>query len=313
MKCSNTLNNRGQLTIITRQKPVEMIIGLGGRISSVNTIDLDKKIINQVTSWMYIDATETGDLIPLAGLAYAIGKESRQETKEPHAAETADSSFAMKYFYYDASSINRKAKSGVYDFPLSETKPSGSIIDSVAIAIEPRRLKAVKVVNEMNISAEFQKGPRAEFCKDAVAIGYSPIILGENEIIPTKPFQIPATCLVPENITSLIIAGPSIGATYVASKALTAPWVQWAAGEGAGEFASFCTGMEGGTGKALKSDADLKLFHEVEVQNLGLPVYWYDNVNPEDEFFQQGATHTVQRSGLRQGFEKSKLYKLIAW
>lgn len=39
---------------------------------------------------MVLDATETGDLLPLAGAEYVTGAESRSQTGEPHAAETAD-------------------------------------------------------------------------------------------------------------------------------------------------------------------------------------------------------------------------------
>ncbi|MBQ7501354.1 FAD-dependent oxidoreductase [bacterium] len=38
----------------------------------------------------FIDATETGDLLPLAGLEYSIGAESKAQTGEPHAPEKAD-------------------------------------------------------------------------------------------------------------------------------------------------------------------------------------------------------------------------------
>lgn len=38
----------------------------------------------------YLDATECGDLLPLAGVEHVSGAESRSETGEPHALETAD-------------------------------------------------------------------------------------------------------------------------------------------------------------------------------------------------------------------------------
>ncbi len=37
----------------------------------------------------YLDATDTGDLLPLAGAEYRIGAEAKSETGEPHAPETA--------------------------------------------------------------------------------------------------------------------------------------------------------------------------------------------------------------------------------
>ncbi|TJY44544.1 FAD-dependent oxidoreductase [Cohnella pontilimi] len=38
----------------------------------------------------FLDATECGDLLPLAGVEYVTGSEARAETGEPHAAESAD-------------------------------------------------------------------------------------------------------------------------------------------------------------------------------------------------------------------------------
>ncbi|WP_042143536.1 FAD-dependent oxidoreductase [Paucisalibacillus sp. EB02] len=38
----------------------------------------------------FLDATECGDLLPLAGVEYVIGAESRKETNEPHALEEAN-------------------------------------------------------------------------------------------------------------------------------------------------------------------------------------------------------------------------------
>jgi hypothetical protein len=38
----------------------------------------------------FLDATETGDLLPLAGVEYVVGAESRSDTGEPHATEDAE-------------------------------------------------------------------------------------------------------------------------------------------------------------------------------------------------------------------------------
>ena len=43
-----------------------------------------------VEATMVLDATETGDLLPLTGTEYVVGAESRAETGEPSAPETAD-------------------------------------------------------------------------------------------------------------------------------------------------------------------------------------------------------------------------------
>ena len=43
-----------------------------------------------IEAQMVCDATELGDLLPLAGVEYLSGAEARSETGEPHAAERAD-------------------------------------------------------------------------------------------------------------------------------------------------------------------------------------------------------------------------------
>lgn len=44
----------------------------------------------RVTAPFVLDATETGDLLPLTGTAYVVGAESRDQTAEPSAGEVAD-------------------------------------------------------------------------------------------------------------------------------------------------------------------------------------------------------------------------------
>lgn len=44
----------------------------------------------KITARLFLDATDTGELLPLTGTEYRIGAESREETGEPRAAEQAD-------------------------------------------------------------------------------------------------------------------------------------------------------------------------------------------------------------------------------
>lgn len=43
-----------------------------------------------LTAPYFVDATELGDVLPLAGVEFVAGAEGRRDTREPHAAETAD-------------------------------------------------------------------------------------------------------------------------------------------------------------------------------------------------------------------------------
>jgi len=280
---------RERLTILKRHKIAEVIY-YKQRIASFNVVDLDNKTVNQVTGWMFIDATETGDILPLAGIKYTIGRESRADTGEPHAPDTADSLDAIEYYYYrDADTSNDE---NYYEINLLKEKPvNADSMKNIALVKEPRRINAFTRIVEQDISAEHQRGPRARFYRDSVGIGYSPINIPplnceiDNLIIETKPFQIPLTALIPHEFTNFLSAGRTIGTTYITSTAYSAPSVVWAIGEGAGEIAAFCAGHNFTTHDLMKSEADLKFFRNWLVKNYSIPVYWYDDVAPDDSDF----------------------------
>jgi len=74
----------GRLTILPRRRPV-FAVASGDRLGAVAFRDLETGESDTVTASMVLDATELGDLLPLAGAEYVAGAESRDETGEPHA------------------------------------------------------------------------------------------------------------------------------------------------------------------------------------------------------------------------------------
>lgn len=70
---------------------------------------------HEVTATTYVDATETGDLLPLLGVEHVVGAESRDQTGELHAPATADPRdqqalswcFAVSYHPGEAHTIER--------------------------------------------------------------------------------------------------------------------------------------------------------------------------------------------------------------
>jgi FAD dependent oxidoreductase len=74
----------GRVRVLRRHAPVATEVD-GDRIVAV-TFDRDLTV---TADWV-IDATETGDLLPLCGAEHVTGAESREETGEPHAPATAD-------------------------------------------------------------------------------------------------------------------------------------------------------------------------------------------------------------------------------
>ncbi|WP_067727649.1 FAD-dependent oxidoreductase [Oceanobacillus damuensis] len=82
--------NSGKIRILLNHKPIDALTR-GDAIESVVIQDnLSGKLV-ELTGNYYLDATECGDLLPLAGVEYVIGAESREETGEPHAPLQADS------------------------------------------------------------------------------------------------------------------------------------------------------------------------------------------------------------------------------
>jgi hypothetical protein len=78
----------GQLTLLLRHKPVAADTG-GDRVTGVIVRDLDTGQEIQLEAAYFLDVTETGEVLPLAGVEYVTGAESQAETGEQHAATVA--------------------------------------------------------------------------------------------------------------------------------------------------------------------------------------------------------------------------------
>ncbi|MFE6797048.1 FAD-dependent oxidoreductase [Paenibacillus chitinolyticus] len=74
----------GQVTILLRHIPVSAETD-GDAITSVEVKSLDSGALTILKAPYFLDATECGDLLPLAKAEYVTGAESYAETKEPNA------------------------------------------------------------------------------------------------------------------------------------------------------------------------------------------------------------------------------------
>jgi len=79
----------GKLRILKKSKPYAVAME-GPRVQHVDLVDLDSRRTCRVRAIMFIDATELGDLLVLGAADFVIGAESRDQTTEPHAADTSD-------------------------------------------------------------------------------------------------------------------------------------------------------------------------------------------------------------------------------
>jgi hypothetical protein len=74
----------GRLTLLLKHVPVA-VDAEGDRIECVTLRDLDSGDLVCCTAPYFLDATECGDVLPLAGAEYVTGAESQAQTGEPHA------------------------------------------------------------------------------------------------------------------------------------------------------------------------------------------------------------------------------------
>ncbi len=110
----------GKLQLLLNTKIVEADIS-GDKIHSLKSRDIITGKESILSAPYFIDATELGDLLPLTKTEYVTGAESKQQTKELHAAELADPKnqqaitfcFAMDYFEGENHLINKPEQ---YDF-----------------------------------------------------------------------------------------------------------------------------------------------------------------------------------------------------
>jgi hypothetical protein len=76
----------GLLEIRLERAPVAVQMA-GDRVRSVTLKHLPSGASETIEADLVLDATELGDLLPLAGVEYVVGFESQRETGEPHAKE----------------------------------------------------------------------------------------------------------------------------------------------------------------------------------------------------------------------------------
>jgi hypothetical protein len=79
----------GQLVTLLEHAPVRAEVD-GDRVRAVVVRNLRTGDEVTLTAPYFLDATELGDLLPMAGVEHVVGAESQAETGEPHALETAD-------------------------------------------------------------------------------------------------------------------------------------------------------------------------------------------------------------------------------
>ncbi len=115
----------GQLTLLLNTIPVSAETS-GDRVLSLRVENVTSQQLIELQGDIFIDASEEGDLLPITGTEYVLGAESRDETGEPHAPDSADPAniqaltycFAIDHLVGEDHTIDRPE---MYDFWKSHT------------------------------------------------------------------------------------------------------------------------------------------------------------------------------------------------
>jgi hypothetical protein len=139
----------GELIILTHHTPVSADVDRD-RVRAVAVQSADTGMQRIIQASYFIDATETGALLPLTKTEYTTGFESRKQTGEPHAPENAQPTniqaftvcFAMDYLKDEDHTIERPEEYSFWRDYVPDLHPAwpGKLISWTTIS--PQTLKA---------------------------------------------------------------------------------------------------------------------------------------------------------------------------
>jgi hypothetical protein len=112
--------SNGQITLLTEHHAINADVE-GDRVRAVTLRDLRRGAERTITASYFLDATELGDLLPLAGCEYVTGFEAQAETGEPsapteaqpHNVQAFSMCFAMEHCEGEEHTIDKPAN---YEF-----------------------------------------------------------------------------------------------------------------------------------------------------------------------------------------------------
>lgn len=121
----------GQLTVMMRHKPERALVG-DDAVKALDVKSLETGVTRTLSAKYFIDATETGDMLPLTRTEYVTGFESQKQTAEPSAPETAQPQnmqaftvcFAMDYRAGEDRTIDKPASYGFWREYVPKMKPA---------------------------------------------------------------------------------------------------------------------------------------------------------------------------------------------
>lgn len=90
--------HRGRVQLLLRTQIFRLTV-VDGKITDALAYRFDQKEVIRIQPRFVLDATELGELLPLAHVPYVVGSEARGETGEPHAAMAANPECVQSFTY----------------------------------------------------------------------------------------------------------------------------------------------------------------------------------------------------------------------
>jgi hypothetical protein len=155
---------------------------------------------------------------------------------------------------------------------------------------EGRRLRSLKTVVEQEVSAEYQRGARAQPFEDSVGLGWYPIDIhnsGPDDVgvsCRTRPFQIPLGALIPVRVRNLLAGAKNLGTTHITNGCYRLHPIEWNVGEAAGALAAFAL-ETGHDPAAVPADPRLRREFQQRLVGEGVPLYWFTDVGVDHPVF----------------------------
>jgi hypothetical protein len=179
---------------------------------------------------------------------------------------------------------------------------------------ECRRIRALKTIVEQEVSAEYQRGARAQHFEDSVGVGWYPIDIhnsGPDDVgisCRTRPFQIPLGALIPVRVRNLLAGAKNLGTTHITNGCYRLHPAEWNIGEAAGVLAAFA--LESGRDPAaIHADPALRRDFQRHLVTEGVPLYWFTDVGVDHPAFAalQMAAVTGEVEGAADSLEAAAL------
>ena len=174
---------------------------------------------------------------------------------------------------------------------------------------ESRRIDAEERILQQDVAkSSFPAGtPRAKLSQTSCGIGTYGIDIHAATgpgtpwlAFETLPFQIPLGSLLPKQLDNFVAACKNIGATHLTSGAYRVHPVEWAIGEAAGILAAFAA-RQNVTPKDVYRLDDRRTTYQYRLLARGVPIYWWSDVQFEDDARAFAAAHLCAVKGVFSG------------